>query len=498
MTVVVHGAERGGSLASMADDWADPRDAFSREGGIVGARHEDLARNHPVAAAMIDSIIEPVIGPDGLEFYSNFQLDPSSPVTDDRDLEVQDQINTWVAEATAGMRYDAAGMRTFRDLNADVLWCSLLAGTGIATRSWKPQRGGDPLTGYAARVIHPRRISNPDHRPDHDRLVHGFSLDDSGDPVAMHIKTHRGALSARGDRWATWPLYGRDGLRNVLLETHGHHPEQIMGFGVLTPVIELLKSFTGTIKAYVVGKQIQASFPIIIQSSDPKVLEAAKKLGCYLGPENANKVRIRPNRVLITPANCEHIFKDLKFSGSDMKEFADGIIAQACAAIGAAPDLVMKRLPRSSLSSARAAVADHWRMVLCTRARHCDYILHPIIEWIIAEGRIRGAIDVPEEVPLRRLVAGSFEGLAMPEPDPAKAVDTVAALIHDVGASQSTGFRRLGLNYRKQVLQRSADNRWADGVEGARMPAVRQTQGAGSVADGDPDDAEREAQTDAA
>lgn len=488
MSAVLDGAAKGGILASIDDEWADPRHTYSTEGHTLGARHEDLARNHPVAAAIIESIIEPVIGPHGLEFYSGYQADPADPTTTEHDQAVQDQINAWVAQATAGTRYDAAGMRTLRDLAADALWCSLLPGTGVVLRTWKPHRGGDPRTGYCARVIHPRRITNPDHRPDHDRLVHGWELDASGDPIACHIKSHRGALSSKPDTWARWPVYGADGLRNVCLLTGGHHPEQIMGFGALTPVIELLKSFSGTIKAYVVAKQIQASFPIIVKSADPKVLEAARKLGVYLGPENAHKVKIRPNRVLICHASCEHVFTNLNFAGTDMKEFADGIIAQACSAIGLAPDLVMKRLPKSSLSSARAAIADHWRFVETRRVRLVDYILHPIIEWVITEGITRGHLDLPAETPRHLLCGGSFDGLAMPEPDPKKAVEAVAALIHDVGLSPTTGFRRLGYSYRAQILQRGSDNRWAAGVEHANVPTGRSTDPTPAAADDDDDD----------
>jgi len=492
MSVVMHGAERGGVFASMDSEYTDPRDAYSLEGEILGARHEDLARNHPVASAMVSSIIETTLGPDGLEYFSAYQADPADPITTDEDLAAQDAINSWVTEATAGTRYDAAGTRTLRDLCADALWCYLLPGTGLVTRVHKPHRGGDPLTAYCARLIHPRRLSNPDHRPDTENLVHGWELDADGDPIACHIKTHRRVLSGGIDSWTRWPTYGADGLRNVCLLTGGHHPERIQGFGLLAPVIELLKSFSGTIKAYVVGKQIQASFPIIIRSSDPKVLEAAKRMGVYLGPENAHTVKIRPNRVLICHTSCEHIFTQLNFNGADMRDFADGVIAQACAACGLSPDVVMKRLPKTSLSSARAAIADHWRMVETTRARLVDYILRPIIEWVIAEGALRGHLPAAlRAAPLRRLTVGTFEGLAMPEPDPKKAVDAVAALIHDIGASPTTGFRRLGYNFRRQVLQRGADNRWSAGVVGANIPTGRRSDAppAPSI---DPDDTDGE------
>lgn len=475
MTAIHTGAASGGIMAGLDDRYEDPRDLFRLEGEILGARAEDLARNNPIAAAIVETIIDNVCGTDGMEFTSTYQADADPEVSDD-DIRAQDAITSWVRRAMGKCRWDAAGLRSTRDLLADLLWCAILPGTGVSIRTWKPQRIGNPLTGWCARVIHPSRLVNPDRRPNSASLANGFELDADGDPVAAHIVTHRMQLSGEPDRWTRMPLVGADGQRNVHLLTIGHHPEQIQGFGFLTPILDLVKVHGGTIRAYVVAKQIQASFPIVVETDDPKMIAQAVRLGVYLGPECANRIKLRPNQILIARKGTTHTFTDLKFNGADMAAFNDGLLELACAAIGFPPDVALKRLTKSSLASARAALADAWRFVQLTRRRLIDYVLEPWVCLAIAEGLARGEIAGVASDDMDRLSAGIYEGTAMPDPDPYKSAARAGILLHDVRMSPSTVYRGLSADFRREMIRAAADARLAErygvSLEKATGPAA--------------------------
>lgn len=468
-------AERG----TMWADWAttpvpDEREVWTREGPAIAARSEDLERNNPVACALVGYLLDSVLGTDGLSFRSSYQADANAELTDAEKL-TRRQINRWVSRCFAGQRWDASGRATTRDLLAQVLWCLLVDGNGLAVRVSKPGRPGDPLTAWCARVVHPCRIGNRGHGADDATHCQGWTLDRDGDPVAVTIRTSRGYLNRQPDQFTTVPIFGPDGLRNVCHLAGGMHPERLMGYGFLRPIAQVLKIEDNVRKTYLVAKQIQASYPLIIETDDPQTIAHAKSRQCFLG-DGVSTYKLVPNKIYFAKRGTVHNFPEVKFNGADMADFSDHLIGIACSAVGLPISVAMKRLGKASLAAARAELADAWRTTLLYRQRLIDYVLKPWVSWAIWEGQLRGEFDVQTD-DRDALFAGTFKGMHMPSPDRYKDMQAAAEL-RRLGASRTTALATVGVEFEDETHREENDRQVEaavlgdDGLPDPREPAA--------------------------
>jgi capsid protein len=329
-----------------------------------------------------------------------------------------------------------------------------------------------------------------------------WELDADGDPIAIHISSARDRYLGRATAWKRWPIWGPDGQRNVLHLALGHHPEAVTGTGLLAPVLDLLNVHSGTVKAYVIAKQIQSCYPIIIKTDDPQLIAKAMAAKCYIGPESngVKKFSLRPGRVYVVNRNADFNLTDLKYNGADMEAFTDAILSLACAAIGYPPQIVLKQLSKANLASARAAIAQGFEFTLTMRQKVIDYLLAPLIGWMIRELADRGtwsALDGFYAGNHDRLTAGIYEGALLPSPDPYK--DALRAVVarDELGASPSTSLRMIGLNFESETLQSVADEAFAAQYgrqilrgEGASARSPAATAAAALGQDDDDDDDE--------
>lgn len=475
------------------------RDLRRREGTVLAARHEDLERNNGFLAAMIESTVSGVLGARGLVFSSMLELPGADePNADEAQREQRARathaarraIEREVARATQGTQFDAAGMWTLRDQMELVLRTAITNGIAIGIRVWKPGRGGRPYTGTCLRVLHPSRISNPDYRPDTDRLRSGWELDADGDPVAIHVVNTNERFHGQPPRWQRIPIWGTDGLRNVLVFQKPSHADQLVGWGWMRPILPLIRQLGETIDSYVVGRRMLSMFPIIISTSNRALLQRAASANRLVAPG----LVMRPGEVYIHDENTKLTIPQWQFNGTDVKEFNDALMEVACAAFGSPKAVVMAQLNDANLAAARAALAAAYRFYLQIINRLAKYVAQPVIEWIVAEGLTRGRIDLAEGLDFDDLVAGEFAGPGMPTPDWLKDVKAAVSMVHELGISPETAFAMIGLDYEDEILRRAANEMLAklNGVGLGAMGGADQKPADGA------DDQEQGGQQDAA
>lgn len=456
----------GARSRAMSYQWGrqyiDERQTHVDESEVLGARHEDLLRNNPIAAATIEAILGGTLGPNGLRFRSHYQIDDDDKVSDAELADRRAIENAW-HESVDGTRFDAGAQLSHRDILEVLLVQHYTTGDGIGLRVWKPNRGGRPTTGFCTRLIHRSRIRNPDHRPDNDRLCGGFELDRDGDPIAVHVSNKRSLFHAGAETWTRVPIWGPDGLRNVLHLKRTYHPDQIGGWGQLRSILNLVKDHGEVLSSYVIAKRIQSMFPIVIETDDVAVLEAAARVRRLVAPG----MEFKAGQVYIADSRITTRFENLQFNGADCAEFNKALLEIAAAAVGLPYEVVVNRLNESNMASARAALQSAWRKFNELVNRLIVHVCRPQLEWVLSEYVVRGRLSLVGEID--RWTSGTWIGPRMPTPDFFK--DTAAAKnLRELGVSPNSALAAVGFDHDDEILQTAQDRQLQQRQLGAELP----------------------------
>jgi capsid protein len=446
-------AAQSPSASDWATDYKDPNWSFGSEGHIVGARSEDAAKNNPVAAAAIETMCAGTLGEHGLLFRSDFARDLAQD-TDTAEEANRRRINDSVERATRGVRFDAAGQRSWRGLLETTLSSSLLTGDGFAVRVVKPNRPGRQYQASCVRLIHAGRVSNPDYAPDTDRRFQGIDLDGDGNPVAINVRRYKlvgGSVGA--DDWQRIPIYAADGTRQVTHLRRSWHPDQIRGIGWLSPILSMLKQFGGVNDAYVVAKRIQACYPLVLLTDDPVALAQAARNGTLL----TAGMRIKPGTVYVGKTDSSFEYKNLTFNGADHQQFAESLLQLATAALGLPYEVVINRLNKSNMAAARAALLAAYRAFRIQQHELIVQVVEPWIEWIIQEDIARGRLAGLGTNDLDLILRGKFLRPAVPTPNLMQDVNAAKTMI-DMGAAPEDAFAMVGMPDFESTIRLHAQN----------------------------------------
>ncbi|MFM2054093.1 MAG: hypothetical protein RL456_2130 [Pseudomonadota bacterium] len=441
------------TASDWATDYRDPNWTYGAEGTIIGARSEDAARNNPIAAAAIETMCAGTLGETGLLFRSDFARDLERD-TDEAEERKRREINASVWRATRYTRFDAQGRRSWRGLLECTLASALLTGDGYAVRVVKPGRYGRQYQASCVRLIHAGRVSNPDYKPDSDRLFRGVELDGDGNPIAIHARRYRligGAIAA--DDWQRIPIWSRDGVRQVTHLTRSWHPDQLRGTGWLSPILPLIKQFGGVNDAYVVAKRIQACYPAVLTTDDPKTLAEAARNGTLL----TAGMRVKPGTVYVAKTGVEFTYQNLSFNGADHQAFAESLLQLATAALGLPYEVVINRLNKSNLAAARAALLAAYRAFRIQQHELIVQVIEPWIEWIVREDIARGRLRDLGTDDLDLILRGKFLRPAVPTPNLAQDVGAAKTMI-DMGVAPEDAFAMVGLPDFESTIRLHAQN----------------------------------------
>lgn len=478
----------------LNSDWVttpgDVNDEWAADARTLANRAWDLYRNNPLAAAMVETMVDGTFGDCGLEFRSLYAEDDATD-TSEAELEVRRAINAYVARATAEMRPDAAGMMSWLDLHRALRISRRVAGEGFAIRVWKPNRV-NARTATCWRLIDPARVCNPDYGANTQRMFEGFELDAEGAPVAIHVISSHQNLVRYAERktWKRVPIYAPDGTRNVIHCRAPGRPDLVRGVSGFAPILGDLKHIDDTKLAYVVGKKANASIALIVNTKNPAAAAAADKHGAVLAGATGIKPLMRYYVGLEDKVNTF----GFQFQGGEFDELLLALMQVDTATWRLPVEMVLARLTRTNMAASRSAMMLAFKTFRREQEEHIAQAYQPMIAALIREGVARGEIEVPADIDPDRLTAGRYLRPAVMWPDPLKEAQAAAAKIA-LGVAPSTVLGELGHSFEDEVMQSKQDHELAkaQGVKiggapagGPGMPPPR--GGAPAPAKGDEDE----------
>ena len=461
------GPYAGGSAAGrFFADWpailTDPNDDYWLDGAAIAARSWDLWRNDPYFRALIETMVDLTIGPDGLFPKSQYQED-DAPETTEAEQQVRDSIDGGFKRNLARYRLDAGGILTYPEMSEAIFRCCKVTGMGYSVRVWRPNRP-DAYQGSCWRVIDSARVSNPGYGADTARMFQGHELDADGREVAIHIqKTHPNVQRiGPSPEWVRVPIY-KDGLRNVTIRRNGGRTEAIRTLGAGACVLLYLRMLQGTTEAWAIAKRIQASYALLIETEDPAAAARADRFGSLLSGNAPTKpgMRYYHNHKGVKPL-------DWNFQGNDYEMFRNPIVEAVCAAEGVPYEMVLKRLTKSNLASSRAALMQAYQYGRKEQNRQATSTEQFWAESIVNESIARGDVTV-NTADMDSVMRFKWKRPPRPWPDPQKEANAVRAWV-DMGHSFTTAYDEVGKDFEEEVRQRARDNRLllAQGVDIAK------------------------------
>lgn len=252
---------------------------------MVG-RSRDLVRNDGWAAGGIQSILDETIGghyrlsarPDlrALQFYNKgFDVEWAADFREAVEAR-------WRSYADDPYCYcDATQQLTLTQMARLALSHKLVDGEDLIVMDWLPERMGYDAAQYATavRLIDPDRLSNPMDMVDTLHLRGGVEIDDSGVPVAYHIRrAHQfdwyGAVESM--IWDRVPRRAEYGRTIVIHDYDRGRTDQHRGVPIFTPIMNRMKMLTKYDQVELQSAIINAVFALFMKSpNDPEGLREA-------------------------------------------------------------------------------------------------------------------------------------------------------------------------------------------------------------------------------
>lgn len=445
---------------SLQQDWTyierDQRDLYTFEANRISARTEDLVRNNPYAAAIIETITAGAIGPKGLLAKSLYQEDESADTSDNEQM-IRDLINLELAGAFEGTAFDAGGQLARRDMSVVMLAGAATNGDSFSSRVVLPDRPGFHTHATCQRLIHASRVCNPGFGTNSLKQYEGFVLDDHGTPVAITVlRTHPASVQYPSLKWDTIPIFGDFGLRNVCHLKATRIADSLRGISWMAPILVLLQHLGKTTEAYVVAKRIQSCNVYVVEADDPTLAAAADIKGAVLGPNT----KVQPGKVYYVKRGTAIHYLDGKFQGQDFKQFTDVLITALAASLNLPAAFVMNELTKSNLASARAALMQAWATFTVIQELQIVHVEQPWCESVVLESWLRGRLPI-SQAQLRRAFRFGYTRPAQAFPDPAREIAAAEGSAR-LGVSPETIFARLGLDFELEVARRERNVRLLD------------------------------------
>lgn len=389
----------------------------------IAGRARDLTRNSGVAAGALRKARSQTIGV-GLALRSKpdasaLGVDPQEALRFGREIE-----RVWRRWANdPGHQCDIKRRRTFGQI-LRTLWSErFVSGENIAVLRWCPDRG----TSFATCVqdVDSDRLCNPQDMTDSETLSQGIELSEDGEALAYHFRdSHRYDYRWSSKRW-TWSRMPRIDENGRLVVVHGFdadRSEQIRGVSVLAPILIGFRDLQRFTEAEIGAATINAMVAAFLKSGfDP--LAVADALGldqgsmtdgmkgwqdARLGMYGERGPSIMDNRIAVLAPGDEVEMNNTTRQVGAFKDFKRAFLQDFSAAIGIPYTVLSEDWVGSTYSSARAALAEAWRIVTEDRAAFIADTVAPIFGAVMLEAFQRGYITEPDGWPAFEDETGAY------------------------------------------------------------------------------------------
>lgn len=380
----------------------------------IAARARDLTRNSGVAAGALRKARSQTVGV-GLTLRS--KPDAGALGVDSLEaLQFGRQIErVWRRWANdPSHQCDIKRRRPFGQI-LRTLWSErFVSGENIAVLRWRPDRG----TSFATCVqdVDSDRLCNPQDRPDEELLSQGIEFSEDGEALAFHFRdSHRFDYRWSSKRW-TWTRLERVAENGRLQVVHGFdadRAEQIRGVSVLAPIIIGFRDLQRFTEAEIGAATINAMVAAFIKSGfDPLAVADALNLDQGVIPGAMSSwqdtrmsmygergISINDNRIAFLAPGDEFEMNNTSRNVGAFKDFKRAFLQDFSAALGIPYTVLSEDWVGSTYSSARAALAEAWRIVTEDRAAFIADTVAPIFGAVILEAFQRGYLIEPDGWP---------------------------------------------------------------------------------------------------
>lgn len=375
----------------------DPNDDVINDLPTMRARSRDLARNAPLGASALNTVVTNVIGT-GLSLQSNpdiKRLGMSEEEANEFKEQFEFEWNMWCCNTDC----DASRTMDFYGLQSLALRSMMESGDLAALTPAIKRSSPYSLT---VQLIEADRLSNKDRKPNTDRMIDGVTVDKNGAPVRYSFsKLHPGKLRTIANEWVEVDAYGKNGRRNVLHLFERRRPGQVRGVPYLAPVVEHLKQLARYSEAELQAAVISAALAVFVKMD----ADAFGTLFDDAGQGNYLKSATQwngsidtdidgPGKVINLLPGEDIVSPDLGRPNDKFDPFFLSMIKQIGPALEIPFEVLIKHFS-SSYSASRAALLDFWRFVRVRRDFMATYFCEPIKDLFFEEAVSLGRIGAP-------------------------------------------------------------------------------------------------------
>lgn len=381
-------------LATSAD-----AELLSERGTLV-ARSRDLWRNNGIAAGGLQTILDNVVGANGLRLSATPDyraLGKDKAWADAWSETTEAKFRAWAETPDC----DAARSLTFAGLTNQLGRAGLMNGEGVALPLWLPSR--DRRYATCLQLVEADRLSTPYGQLDGPTLRGGVEVNTYGAPQAYWLrKGHPGDLFVgignAANEWERVPAYTYWGRRQVI---HVHDRERTgmtRGKPLLTPVLSQFRQYThyteSELKAAIVNAMIAAFIKTSLGKTELEDLFGG--VDAYMKARGEHAVRLKGGAVLpLFPGDEVQPFMPAR-PATAFDAFTKSVLRHIAAGMNIPYELLLKDFSQTNYSSARAALLEAWRYFMGRRQWLATYWATPVYDLWLEEAVNLGEIEAPD------------------------------------------------------------------------------------------------------
>ncbi len=386
-------ASYGGTLAN----WHPQRvmrqqEPYDRE--VMQTRSEDIVANDGHASALRGTMTVNAVGT-GLTPQS--MLDASAlGITQDQAREIEKAqeraFRLWMREAHVARTMHFADCQQL--CIGGVITSGEYVWVGRMLDEEKRLRKGRKFS-FALQDVHPLRLKTPPELALDDAVRDGIVQDEDGEPQGYWFRNSQPVgVGASLEEYHF--VAARQAHRQLVFHGYRHtEVEQARGIPLLAPVIKLFRDKYDFLDYEVVAQIITASFPIAIESENPKDYgQGTQPTGdkrWYQSVAPAQIIYPNPGeRVNAITSNRP---------GNNFEAFFKLILRTLGAVAGIPYNQILKDFSDTNYSSARAALLEAWRVYQDYRAWLVRKFCQPVREHVLEEAWLRGMWTIPQGAP---------------------------------------------------------------------------------------------------
>ncbi|HHI78860.1 MAG TPA: phage portal protein [Planctomycetes bacterium] len=447
-------------------------------------RTREINRNNPIASAIIDSIVDNVVGK-GI----TPQAQPDAEMlreagVSDGDIrkfigQAEREFENYIAWADSTLRCDFFQLQRLIERKEIEDGESFIVPIMVTNEPWRSLE-------RAVEVVEADRIRTPfglePKRPG-VAIRSGIELNRRGAPIRYWIeKAHPGdrqwAVKKKGKQFMARRPYLPDGTPGIIHFFHQKRPGQSRGYPLFAPALPLFKLLDEVIEAEVVSARVQACFSAFVKKVN--AFGTAMNRSTFNSSTEEREETLSPGMIEYLEPGEEVTFGNPTRPGNTFEPFVLRIMLVIGAACGLPYEIVFKDFSRTNYSSARASKLEARRMFTCRQEALIRKFCAPIRNLVLEEAWLKGRIDAPGfgDPKLRKAWT---EAIWIPPSwgwvDPVKEVEASIRAI-DAGLSSKTiEARALGRRFEVIAEQKARENKLETELHGDSSPAPGRSTG---------------------